>query len=129
MKSNNKRDKTNDYEFKKWAWRKNKVNDLKTMTICENYIPGTNNIYDSYLFRNDCNNMYRVNLERDLADMEFYISMFNKTSDETYMNMYYSTIDHYTELLNKYNKLYPKYDDVIIYDSKHKRYIYPTDWE
>ena len=127
MRDNNK--KRENYEFRKWAWRSNKKGDLKTITISENYIPGTNNIYDSYVFRSNTGNIYRVNLERDLTDMEFYIDMFNKTHDDLYMTMYYSTIEHYTEMLNKYNKEYPIYDNIVIYESKNKRYIYPTDWE
>ena len=40
----------NNYEFRKWAWRKNSKDDLPTIIINADYIPGTNKIYDSYLF-------------------------------------------------------------------------------
>ena len=119
----------NNYEFRKWAWRKNSKNDLPTIIINADYIPGTNKIYDSYLYRTNKNNIYRTNMNRDLTDMEFYIDMFNKTHDDLYMNMYYVTIEHYTELLNKYNREYPKYDNYIIYLVKDKKYIYSRDWE
>ena len=39
----------NNYEFRKWAWRKNSKDDIPTIIINADYIPGTNKIYDSYL--------------------------------------------------------------------------------
>lgn len=123
----------NNYEFKKWAWRKNSKNDLKCITIPDKrtYIPGTNKIYDDYIYRKNIyhNNIYRIRLERDLSDMGFFKRMYERTNDECYLNMYNTTIEHYTSLLSVYNSLYPKRDNIIIYIVSTKEYIYPEDWE
>lgn len=119
----------NNYEFRKWAWRTNKVSDIGTIIINEDYIPGTNDIYDSYLYRKDKNNIYRTNMERDLKDIECYMKLYNKTNEEMFVELYNSAIEHYNDTVIEYNKKYPKYDKYVIYIVKDKKYIYPKDWE
>lgn len=119
----------NDYEFKKWAWRKNSSNDIGTIIINEGYIPGTNAIYDSYLYRKDKNNIYRTNMERDLKDIECYMKLYNKTNEEMFVELYNNAIEHYNDTATEYNKNYPKYDKCVIYVVKDKKYIRPSDWE
>lgn len=119
----------NNYEFRKWAWRKNSKDDIPTIIINADYIPGTNKIYDSYLFRTNKNNIYRINLERDIADMECYMKLYNKTNEEMFLELYNNTLEHYNNTVREYNNLYPKYDNYIIYLVKDNRYIYSRNWE
>ena len=97
----------NNYEFRKWAWRKNSKNDLPTIIINADYIPGTNKIYDSYLFRTNKNNIYRTNMNRDIADMECYMKLYNKTNEEMFLELYNNTVEHYNNMIKEYNYLYP----------------------
>lgn len=119
----------NNYEFKKWAWRKNSGSDIGTIIINEDYIPGTNVVYDSYLYRKNKNNMYRTNMERDLKDIECYMKLYNKTNEEMFVELYNIAIEHYNDIVSEYNKNYPKYDNFVIYVVKDKKFIYPNDWE
>ena len=114
---------------------------LHGVTVKHNYIPGTNKIYDDYLFRKS-DNQFKRSIIADEERMEFYTKMYNKTNDEYYLRLYNLTKKQYDSTVKYYNTNYPKRDDVVIYiqsrlvlsrtNSKShsiKDTIYPEDWE